>query len=194
MWHHTTGDCSRSHTCCVIRISAAQSSRGKVLASACFSVVLYTIFFSASSLQGHTQGFHASTAGICRRCSYLHVLSPMFMNVNVAKFWGTYERHMVAKSSLCAGSTPGSDTLQRWNCLRRRAMRSAMAGSVSSTGVSVRMSRKASRRPLSKVASSCMGQAMTVSQQFPHSDLFAALVVSLQHMTCSYTKDLPWWW
>lgn len=74
-----------------------------------------------------------------------------------------YERHMVAKSSLCAGSTPGSDTLQRWNCLRRRAMRSAMAGSVSSTGVSVRMSRKDSRRPLSKVARSCMGRENSVA-------------------------------
>ena len=61
--------------------------------------------------------------------------------------------HKVLYSSDWPASTPGSDTLERWNCFSRRAMRAAMAASVMSTGCSVRMSRKPSTRPFSKVAS-----------------------------------------
>ena len=63
--------------------------------------------------------------------------------------------HIVLNSSDWPASTSGSDTLARWNCFSRRAMRTAMAGSVMSTGCSVRISRKPSTLPLSNVASTC---------------------------------------
>lgn len=67
----------------------------------------------------------------------------------------SYHLRMSWKSSEWPDWLPLRCTGAEWKCFRRCAIHLAMEGSVISSGVSVRMSRKPSTRPLSKVLSTC---------------------------------------